>query len=262
MQENNQQADKKRLTPHQFALCVPIAPKTAEEARAFAEQAQAQNPDFIEWRRDAMGPDESVEAMLLAVKLSLCETTGVIYTYRAKTEGGLSNVADAARQAAVLEAVSSGKFDYVDTEFNQDAAFLSQVFDAAKASGTGIILSHHRFNDEISPEALREKLEAMADLPADVIKVALTAKSPDAVRQYGTVVSAFAETCDKPVIYTLMESYGVVVRALPEAFGGTMTFAAIDAAHATAPGQLTPQQISDLRNTLGFDTTAEIPDNQ
>lgn len=250
MKDDNYQT--KTLQPHEFALCVPIAPKTAAEARGLAEQAQAANPDYVEWRRDAMAPEEDVQALLLAIKLSLCETTGLIYTYRAGAEGGLSGTEDAARQVAVLDAVNTGKFDYVDTEFNQDKAFLAQVFDAAQAHQTGIILSHHRFDDDIAPRALADKLEAMADLPADVIKVALTATSQAAVRQYGAVVSRFSETCDKPVIFTLMGKTGAVVRALPEVFGGTLTFAAIDAAHATAPGQLTAQTIAQLRKTLGF----------
>lgn len=246
--------DKKyvQLTPHQFALCVAIAPGNAEDARLLAEQAQSVSPDFIEWRRDALSPGEDVEEVLLAAKLSLCETTGLIYTYRAPAEGGFSDVPDAQRQQAVLTAVRSGKFDYVDTEFNQDLGFLTEVFTAAGEVPTGIILSHHRFSDTMAPDALAEKLAAMAALPADVIKVALTGDSPDAVRQYGAVVSHFAASCDKPVIYTLMGPYGSVVRALPEAFGGTLTFAAINQEAATAPGQLTPKQIFDIRNTLGF----------
>jgi 3-dehydroquinate dehydratase-1 len=238
---------KPTIQAHAFALCVPIAPTDSQSFRTQIARARSARPDFIEWRRDAwpaITPDEQADC------LAALQADGLIFTHRAEAEGGAHPASLDARLKAIGAAVQSGACAYIDLEAATPPGVLTDVRTALRHRHTGLILSHHDFHGTPASDDLRQKLAQMAEQAPDVIKIAVTARSPKDVARAAGVVAAFSETAARPVVFVMMGAAGTVVRVAPECFGGSLTFAALSTAEATAPGQLSPAALMALRRQL------------
>ena len=237
----------KKIIKNTFALCIPLTAPNMDDLILDHQKALRHHPDFIEWRRDAIqGPIDDV-AVLRTLR-ERAPGTGIIYTYRSPAEGGLTQTDEQTRLAAVKTVLASGLCDYIDTELANAEADLDEIDRAKQNTKTGLILSYHHFQKTPEPNELSALLEKMDSRSPDVIKIALTAARPADVRRAASVVLPFSERTDKPIIFTMMREGGAVIRAVPELFGGSITFAASE--KASAPGQLTPSEIQTIRHHL------------
>ncbi|WP_329886791.1 type I 3-dehydroquinate dehydratase [Pseudoramibacter faecis] len=238
---------KPTIRAHAFALCVPIAPTDSQSFRTQIARARNAHPDFIEWRRDAwpaITPGEQADC------LAAFQADGLIFTHRAEAEGGAHPAPLGARLKAIDAAVQSDACAYIDLEAATPPDVLADVRTALGHRHTGLILSHHDFHATPDSKCLRQKLAQMAEQGPDVIKIAVTARSPKDVTRAAGIVAAFSETAAQPVIFVMMGAVGTIVRVAPECFGGSLTFAALSTAEATAPGQLSPAALIALRRQL------------
>lgn len=238
---------KPTIQAQSFALCVPIAPTDSQSFHTQLARARSAHPDFIEWRRDAwpaITPGEQADC------LAAFQPDGLIFTHRAEAEGGAHPVSLDARLKAIDAAIQSDACAYIDLEAATPSGLLADVRAALRRRHTGLILSHHDFHATPASDALRQKLAQMAKQAPDVIKIAVTARSPRDVARAASIVAAFSETAARPVIFVVMGAAGTIVRVAPECFGGSLTFAALSAAEATAPGQLSPADLMTLRRRL------------
>lgn len=238
---------KPTIQAHVFALCVPVAPTDSKSFHTQIARARSAHPDFIEWRRDAwpaITPSEQADC------LAVFQADGLIFTHRAEAEGGAHPAPLDARLKAIGASVQSGACAYIDLEAATPPDVLADVRMALRHRRTGLILSYHDFHATPASNDLRQKLAQMAEQEPDVIKIAVTARSPKDVARAAGVVAAFSETTAQPVIFVMMGAAGTIVRVAPECFGGSLTFAALSAAETTAPGQLSPAALMALRHQL------------
>lgn len=232
-------------------MCIPITAQNTTELSAQIQHALLQFPDFVEWRRDYF---ESLslkrEDQILNVLKTELAGTGLIYTFRDASEGGVGTWDGAQRLERILKVFAGEQADYVDVEAATPEQSLAVIRNARDRSKTRLILSHHDFSKTGSIGEITATLEEIAAKGADVIKIALMAHNAADVRRAIAAISPFSQRTDKPVIFVSMGHWGTVVRALPESVGGSLTFAANGS--TTAPGQLSPAKIRQMRRTMGF----------
>jgi 3-dehydroquinate dehydratase/shikimate dehydrogenase len=148
-----------------------------------------------------------------------------IVTFRPQREGGRFAGDEGERIRVLQDAVALGA-DYVDVE-------LDSVAKLRRAPRTKLIVSVHDF--EKTPGDLDAICSRIVATNPDVVKIATTARDvTDNLRIFELLRGA-----KLPTIALAMGERGVISRILAPKFGSYLTFATLDAANASAPGQLT-----------------------
>ncbi len=229
-------------------MCVPITVLDTSAALEDARAAKSAGADMVEFRIDGL-PDFE-EATLAGVESLIAQCPlPCILTCRSSAEGGECELPDAER-VAVLErlcAASKHPPTYLDVEwtsFSRSANLAQKVrlcvqhAGQVREVGTRLILSTHDFQQR--PADLSRRVAGMAGEGAcGVVKAAWRARSVhDAMEALDLPGQA-----GKPTVSLAMGEFGVMSRVLAGKLGGFLTFAPLRAGGATAPGQVTLQEL-------------------
>ena len=223
-------------------LCVPIFVEDVEKARGQIEEAVKTGAQMIELRADAWSDLHSHEALWALAKLARAATVPCIFTCRAAWEGGGCDLPEEQRLELLESSMDSDEFSCVDVELT--AALRRPDLVKKGTAKRRVILSSHDFAGR--PDKLYSLLVEMADLGSGINKVAWLART---VRDN---LEAFEILCNKtrPTIAVCMGEAGIISRILAKKFGAFLTFAALNEDSATAPGQIT---IDDLKHLYRWD---------
>ncbi len=134
---------------------------------------------------------------------------------------------------------------YVDIEYEAEAGYRQALIDLARQYQCKVIISYHHF--ELTPDdiTLSEIIENSRTMGADRVKLAVTAQSDaDCAR----VMALYAQY-DHLIAFAMGET-GKITRIAAPLLGADFTFASIDEAHLTAPGQLTASQMEVIYRIL------------
>jgi 3-dehydroquinate dehydratase/shikimate dehydrogenase len=231
-------------------LAVPI---TADSPAGGVKQAKAaldKGAQMLELRSDYLKnltPDLA-EQLIKPIKEGIGRDVGLIFTCRDPEEGGKNDYPAQLRVNVLERAISCG-VDFVDCEYRNYAGgiFKERIDDAlSQAESCRLILSAHNF------EAPFEDLEALAG----AIKETNSRAVPKLVYKARHINDCFAGYDllsgwgDKDIILLCMGEAGVISRILAGKFGSMVSFASIDPESASAPGQVT---IDELKNVYQFD---------
>lgn len=242
-------------------LTAAITVTSLEQALADSARAAEQGADLVEYRIDSFTDDPRAVTELVQRSALPC-----IITCRPTWEGGAYD-GDEQTRISVLQHAGLGprKPAYIDVELKawQTSANLRQkvslVVDdpdrprGARRTDTGLILSSHDF--EARPSDLLRKVKDMADAPlCRVVKVAWQARSlRDNLEAFELIRQQV-----KPTIALCMGGAGLASRVLAKKFGALLTFAAIDEASGTAPGQPTLREIKRLYRWDSLDAQTRV----
>ncbi|MBX2853330.1 MAG: shikimate dehydrogenase [Phycisphaeraceae bacterium] len=229
-------------------LCVPIMVDSADQALADAHAAKAAGADLVELRLDRFSDDRIAAAKLVGN----CPLPTIV-TIRPNWEGGDYDGDDMHRIALFeyLGVACAGQgpayFDVELATYDRSANLRQKVMLVVDHPGqprltdTGLILSSHDFNTR--PPDLIRRIKTMADYGScRVVKLAWAARSlRDNLEAFEVI-----EQRHKPTIALCMGEHGLMSRVLAKKFGALLTFAAIDDAHGTAPGQPTIHELKSL----------------
>jgi 3-dehydroquinate dehydratase/shikimate dehydrogenase len=156
----------------------------------------------------------------------------VIATCRRKQDGGHWERTEEERLTILRTAIAEG-VDYVDLE--DDVAKAIPRFGQTRR-----IISFHDFKR--TPNDLRGLHAYLADLDADVVKIATLANHPnDNLRMLELVQSS-----DTPTVGLCMGEIGTPSRVLAGRFGAAFTFAPFNPEKILAPGQIPWKQLCDM----------------
>jgi 3-dehydroquinate dehydratase/shikimate dehydrogenase len=236
-------------------VCVPITVIEPHLAAADAETAARAGADVVEFRFDGMFEgDVDAEGVEHAKRLVRECPLPVIATCRVSSEGGGYEGDDDGR-AELFEALiaSDAPARWVDVELSSWQRSdglrdrVGAALDAANASSTdgssrvGLILSTHDF--EGRPADLMRRLRAMGEeRHASVHKFAYRARS----LRDNLEIAELLKHPERPTIALGMGEFGLMSRVLAPKWGGFLTFAALRAEGATAPGQPTVDELLGL----------------
>jgi 3-dehydroquinate dehydratase type I len=164
----------------------------------------------------------------------------VIATNRLAAEGGRWTGTEADRLALLSEALNLG-VTCLDLELAADAGFRREIW--ARRGPTKLILSWHDFAGTPETARLEAVLEEMLASEADVVKLVALAREPaDNLRLLSLIPRAKAQ--GKEIIAFCLGPLGKWSRVAAPLLGSWLTFAPFSKTGASAPGQLT---VNDLK---------------
>jgi 3-dehydroquinate dehydratase-1/3-dehydroquinate dehydratase/shikimate dehydrogenase len=214
-------------------LCASIA---ARDADAVLEAAASvlHLIDVVELRLDCMANPRVKEAIIGLGK-------PVLVTNRPHWEGGQWHGSEQDRIALLCQALDWGA-QYVDIELLAAREIREQVLEQATRVGARVIVSSHDFEGTPARAVLEERFTHMVATGADIGKIVVTAKRPeDSLRILALQEKALA--ANFPLSAFAMGSAGAISRLATLYLGGFMTYAALSPEQATAPGQLSVQEL-------------------
>lgn len=218
-------------------VCVPICEATIAAMRETIARA-AKVADIIELRLDCLSPAElnrANELGPLLVELGV----PVIVTLRPLSQGGSGEFDSAVRNHAWFSGIDSPQIlrdIELDLALENPRAF-------SHADAQRLICSHHDFSGLLlNAEQIYEQL---AGTPARILKLAVQAHDvTDCIPIFQLLDRARCE--QREMIAIAMGEAGLATRVLGPSRGAFLTYAALDAESANAPGQPTVDDLRDL----------------
>ena len=221
-------------------ICVSVTAADAAGILAIVTPVVPQ-VDVVEIRLDGMN-NPAIEACIVALPRP------VLVTNRPLWEGGQYAGDEQQRIDLLCRAVQAGA-QYVDVELRTASALRARVQQEARTRGAKVILSSHDFQRTPSLADLRETLRQMIAGKADIGKIVTTATTPEeALRILSLQLEARAASF--PLSAFAMGATGKISRLATLYLGGFMTYAALSAQQAAAPGQLTVHDLHALTTLL------------
>lgn len=229
----------------EFVLAVSVAELSA------AEQA-SRRADAVEFRMDLA---ENPQKQLQAYDGSL----PIILTNRADWEGGEAETL--ARYDTLSDGIATDSVVAVDIEAaalhgkapDGEQAHATALRETARDVGVAVIASVHDFEATPRVERLIEALEDAA-AAGDIAKLATTVSSPaDAL---AILRATHATAASGHTVATMgMGEQGRHTRAVTPLYGSRIGYAPVDSETATAPGQYSVAELSELIRTLETGST-------
>jgi 3-dehydroquinate dehydratase/shikimate dehydrogenase len=213
-------------------ICVSLCAKTSDEL--FAKIARAESAaDVIEIRFDCLNPDQIDRVLENLPNISKT----YLLTYRPSEQGGLRVLPLSLRLMFWKNALEALADRDILIDLEADINFPLRIDE------TKVIRSRHFFTDP--PGDLRPAFFDLADLGESIVKIAATANDiTDTIPIWKLLASAEKE--EKPIVPIGMGEAGKWTRILGPAYGAFMTYAALDEAEATAPGQITAADLTNV----------------
>jgi len=219
-------------------ICVPVVAAAVNRARSLYLRA-ARRGLWTELRLDYLErPD--------LPRLLRTKPGPVIATNRLPSEGGRWGGSEAERRRLLAEALALG-VSCLDVELATDAAWRREIY--ARRGETRIILSWHDFAGTPEPPRLQDRLEEMLGQEADILKLVTLARQPeDNLRVLSLIPQVRAQ--GREIIAFCMGPLGKWSRIASPLLGGFLTFAPFSRKGASAPGQLTVNEVKRLWRIL------------
>lgn len=219
-------------------FCVPLVAGEPDELAAQAEIARGLQPDLVEWRAD-FSKDWTPSGLVSAVKIlrGVLPEEPVIFTLRAKGEGGAQDMPQPGRRASIEAVLRSKNVDIIDLELANEPEFLQPLMGLAQGQGIRVILAFHDFQGTPTNEALLAKIIAMHANGADIAKIAVMPRCPeDVLRMLQVTLEARKMFPALPLALMSMGALGSITRVAGFLYGSDMAFAV--GKEASAPGQI------------------------
>jgi 3-dehydroquinate dehydratase-1 len=219
-------------------FCIPLVPPDLASLSEQARIAAALKPDLIEWRADFFRhqtPERLLEGA--SVLRGLAADAAIIFTLRAKNEGGAQEIAPATRRLLIDGVLRSNTIDIVDLELANEPGFLDALMAIAKACGVHVLLAMHDFERTPPSDVLSGRIRAMRERGASIAKVAVMPRcEEDLLRLLDVTIRARREYPDLPLCTMSMGRLGSITRVAGFLYGSDMAFAV--GKDASAPGQI------------------------
>ncbi len=231
-------------------FCIPIVARDLRELAAQAEIAHKLKPELIEWRSDFFSTPTTtslIEAARLIHEIALTEP--IIFTLRAKNEGGAQDIPQPERRNLIEAVLRSSTIDLVDLELANGDEFLRSTMQVAKQHGIPVILAFHDFERTGDDDFLLSKIESMRSHGASIAKIAVMPQShEDVLRLLRITARARTLYPRLPLITMAMGALGSITRTAGFLFGSDMSFALGQA--GSAPGQIPIEDARRLTEIL------------
>lgn len=231
-------------------ICAPLVehnlPALLERASSFPTLPI----DIAEWRADCYNGilDPGIPARVLPQLSARLKGIPLLFTFRTHREGGSLPAAPSSYRSLTEEAICSGCASLVDVEFFSGDGLVKDLIALAHEHGVKVVLSNHDFSATPSEEEMLCRLSSMEKLGADIVKIAVTPRSPlDVLSLLSATVKA-REQLSCPVISMSMKGQGLVSRLGGEVFGSCLTFGS--AGEASAPGQIDVNRLRPILDTI------------
>ena len=230
-------------------ICAPITGRNREEVLEQAAAIRKLPADLVEWRFDHFY--NASELSLLTVLTFLAELRKalgdlpLLFTFRTLGEGGEKEISHQTYEELNKTVLSSGMADLIDVELSMGEDLVERLLAAAREKGVKVVLSNHDFEKTPPKDEIVARLKRMEALGADLVKVAVMARSGEDAETLMDATREYAAEASVPAVTISMGALGARTRLEAGAFGSAVTFGS--AGRASAPGQ---PDITELRKAL------------
>ncbi len=232
-------------------ICVPITDVTEPEILSHAKALASSGVEMIEWRADffeGIKTPEKVQSVLDRLREITTETILVV-TVRSRDQGGRCTMSQDERKTLLLSISQAHAADLIDVEY-LSYENPGRLIERLHERGALVIASHHDFSETPPRKVMRELLSQMADVDADIVKLAVMPLDMQDVSNLLSITELFSsDHTGVPVITMSMGSMGVLSRVGGFMFGSAVTFAA-DGDASSAPGQLPYDDVKTIIEKL------------
>jgi len=226
--------DGKRQTENgkpRLRICVPVVAANVNQARNLYLRA-ARHGYWSEIRLDYLEqPDLQ--------RIFRSRPGKVIATNRPESEGGRWRGDEAERRRLLEEALALG-VDCLDVELAADGAWRRDLW--SRRGAARLILSWHDFTGTPEPARLEAVLQEMLAAEGDILKIVTLAQAPDDNLRVLSLIPR-AKAAGREIIAFCMGSLGKWSRVVAPMLGSWLTFAPFSKKGASAPGQMTVNEI-------------------
>ena len=231
-------------------ICVPVVETTTE--KIIQQIQELQNCDLIELRIDFyenIHDLKQVHELLLQVRQQT--NLPLLLTYRSLKEGGHIQLTDQEYLSLVQTACQSGCVDIVDIELESGNMLVYQLVEIAHQNHVKVLMSYHDFEKTPTVMEMKERLEKMEIMGADICKIAVMPFSYKDVIQLLNTTMEMSQKLTKPLVTMSMGKIGKITRIVGELVGSSITFASVG--QSSAPGQLTLEEMQTLLEVIHHD---------
>lgn len=230
---------------------ISIMGKNVPECLDIVEKGIASDVDCFEWRGDFCEDVHNPELMAQhSVEIGKAlPNNPYLFTFRSTSQGGQLTIPVEEYVALNKAIIEAEAVDMVDIEtWIGDAAVLDLVA-CAQAHGVKTVISYHNFAGTPSVDWMVNLLTHMADMGADIPKIATMANdASDALRLLAATEEMSRIHSDKPLLTMAMGGAGSITRLAGELFGSSITFCSLE--QASAPGQVQVKQAAQIMDEL------------
>lgn len=199
--------------------------------------------DILELRIDAIPSCdiEMVEQMVSALK-ELNGSFQILVTYRTQSQGGEGDLEESAYQQLLVDLSKLTQIDFIDVEWEPE---VDRIMTCQKmlAQGAMIVASYHNFNETPSLDVMKKTYFRLSQMGASHVKIAVMPQSREDVLRVLHAVSEASDALTQWVTGISMSHLGLITRTAQSAFGGCLSFGALE--EAVAPGQISVRQLFD-----------------
>jgi 3-dehydroquinate dehydratase/shikimate dehydrogenase len=239
-------------------ICVPICESRALDLRQAMSQA-AEVADIIELRLDYLQGDELFRALRNLPSLINASARPVIVTLRSIEQGGNREMDNLTRIIFWVEHFLYGKPHVSFADMELDLALLFQQRERAEGrqllDWERVICSQHYFTS--TPDDLWNIYRQMALTPARILKLAVRADdATDCINIFRLLEHAQRE--GREMIAVAMGEAGIMTRILAPSRGAFLTYGSVDDQHASAPGQISAEELRDVYRVHKLNRETEI----
>lgn len=134
---------------------------------------------------------------------------------------------------------------YVDVEIESNNNLIQKIKASAEETDCQLIISYHNFKETPGVQFLEKQMELAFQAGADIVKMATQVNSIDDIQ---ILLELYKKSGRKLILG--MGEMGKILRIAALKFGSEFTFASLDTANVTAPGQLTYNEMKSIENLL------------
>nr|WP_263313938.1 type I 3-dehydroquinate dehydratase [Mammaliicoccus sp. Marseille-Q6498] len=207
-----------------------------------------QSIDIVEFRADTLEDTsiENINEVLEAFK-SEYNLAPIMFTYRSEGQGGFGDFDHEDYYKLMQDMICNQKADYVDIQLDTYEDNLMNCITKAKNNHVQIIISHHDFKMTPDEEEMFVTYEKMAELGADIGKLAVMPKNERDLLAMLNAMNRAYHQLDIDVIGISMSDLGKMTRITGGLFGSKFTYGYVG--QEAAPGQL---HVKEIREQLAL----------
>ena len=231
----------------QNRVCISVYGETVSVLRANVNRALKLEPAYVELRLDYLRDFFGSLPGLSNIK----RDRRLIFTFRARFEGGVSRVSDKLSKQILLQLLSTVGPPTVDIELKTLEQFPELLDSVSDRSDTRLIVSSHNFAGTENKSNLEELvLSSVRKYTPAIVKIVRQANAFDDNLTLLSLYRLSGSISPTKLIAFCSGSLGIYSRIVCVSYGSPFTFASLPG-RTTAPGQFDFESISSLLDSWG-----------
>src|SRR5580692_5300148 len=233
-------------------ICIALGFPEIESLLAHARDEYNAGERFFEFRLDYLtssgqGPEQGITAMRKFLARN-ADCTLLATCRRHQNHGHFNGSIE--QQVKILDAAIEGGAQAVDIEIESAENCIDSL--EGLRSRARLVISYHNYGGTPPTDAVMRRMQRVA---ADGYKIVTTAKKPSDNYKVLEIARAYPKL---DTVLLAMGETGFPTRVLSPGFGGIYTYAAPNAAAATASGQVSARQLRNLYRVEKISRNAKI----